>query len=137
MNYDFSYVLPGPVGRYLEAACPPHDLMTSALCHKCHGRLASVNMLSSLLSDCTGPGSGSPVTSLYLTASILLMVGLCIPWTHSPAACVWARLLLSLSHLALAAWAYSDLCSVQLFCWHMILFLVSVAKFSEVRSLSL
>ena len=93
-------------------------------------------MLSSLLSDCTGPDSGSPVTSLYLTASILLMVGLCIPWTHSPAACVWARLLLSLSHLGLAAWAYSDLCSVQLFCWHMILFLVSVAKFSEVRSLS-
>ena len=104
-------------------------------CVGCHGRLASVNMLSS---DCTGPGS--PVTSLYLTASILLLVSLCIPWTHSPTAsasarCVWARFLLSLSHLALAAWAFSDLCSVPLFCWHSLLFLVSLAKFSEVRSL--
>ena len=94
-----------------------------------------------MLSECTAPDSGlSPVTSLYWTASILLVVSLGLPWHHPHSASsaplrVWARLLLSLSHLGLAAWAYSDLCSVQLFCWHSLLLLVSVAKFSEVRDL--
>ena len=101
----------------------------------CHGRLASINMLSSL-SDCPDPSPGSPVTGLHLTASILLVSGLGLPWPHSRPASplsVGVRLLLGLAHLGLAAWAYSDLCSVQLFCWHSLLFLVSVAKFSEVR----
>ena len=108
---------------------------------QCHGGLASVNiMLSSLLSDCTAPDSGTPVTSLYWTASALLLVSLGLPWPHPHSAAstaplrVWSRLLLSLTHLGLAAWAYSDLCSVQLFSWHSLLFLVSLAKFSEVKT---
>ena len=43
------------------------------------------------------------------------------------------RSCLSLSHLSYCIWSYSDLCSVTMFCWHSVLFMVSIAKFSEVK----
>jgi len=84
----------------------------------------------SFLSEC--PASQEPIyfSPVYLTSNLLLAVGLLIPQT-SPSCSVALRLFLSLSHLAAALWALTDLCSVPVFCWHVVLLLTSIAKFSE------
>ena len=91
-------------------------------------------MFSSLLSECSNSTittTDSSITSSYMTASMIMCLALVTPHS-STQLCVVTRSLLSLSHLVYCVWSYSQLCSVSLFCWHSVLFMVSIAKFSEV-----
>ena len=93
-------------------------------------------MFSFLTSNCSNTSISSmtpesEVSSVYLTANILLAMAMVIPHTSSVTA-VLVRMIFSMAHLTYSAWAYSDLCSIPFFCWHSVLALVSIAKFSEV-----
>jgi len=85
----------------------------------------------SFLSKC--PDSQDPISfsPVYLTSNLLLAAGLLIPQS-SPSCSVALRLFLSVSHIASCTWALVDLCSVPVFCWHAVLLLISLAKFSEI-----
>jgi len=85
----------------------------------------------SFLAKC--PDSQDPISfsPIYLTSNLLLAVGLLIPQS-SPSCSVALRLFLSIAHLASCIWALVDLCSIPVFCWHAVLMLVSLAKFSEI-----
>lgn len=85
----------------------------------------------SFLAEC--PDSQDPISfsPIYLTSNLLLAAGLLIPQS-SPSCSVALRLFLSLSHMAACVWALIDLCSIPVFCWHAVLMLISLAKFSEI-----
>jgi len=85
----------------------------------------------SLLPECSGTQEYISFSPIYLTANLLLAAGLLVPQS-SPSCSVVLRLFIALSHLVFCSWALVDLCSVPVFCWHAVLFLVSLAKFTEI-----